>query len=674
MRRAARSRPALWLACLAVLGLLIALVTAAPPAVTYRSNVAPTEAVGVSATREQCFGLVVIPAETRAVRVTAVTGRPLPREARLVPTTGTPVSLGAPQRVSDARAVYRLGRATDTTTLGGQLCLRADAPRAAVGGGSETPSVDLLGAERGSWLEAVPLLAERAGAARAIVGRGALPIALLCLVGAWVLVVRHAPRSREAIVDRRAVRSVFVVAALMGTAFAITTPALEAPDEMVHLHYLDLLRDQQSLPRSTERGALSPQLDELITGSRVSEVAFQPSHRPPWTAVESAALDARLDALPSGDVRDSFTNASSQPPGYYAVAAVLTGFTGGNELDRLLVVRLLSVLLMAFAVAGAVVFARAAVPSVGGLVLVGGFMAATTPLVAFIGGSVNPDSAYAAAAAWMLAGVATILREGLTMRRALWVGAATGAGLAAKLTFLPMVPVVLCAALVVLVREVRGGRLRTAVAPLGAAVGVAAVLGAPFLLWAKFGGRGLLFGPTGEPVGTPATPRELISYTIELFVGQVGPIRDRIPGSGPEIFLSGLTGRLGWLDYGPSDAWVTAFKWLWLALAALAVVGVVRAALRRRTSLLEVGLWVVAVVPLLLAIASSGFYSRTTGAIGFEQARYLLPLMAIAVAGIGLAVRQVPARVQPWLGAALCTVGLLHGTALWLMTVGRYFA
>lgn len=675
MAHAARSRPALWLAILAAIGLLIALLTAAPPAVTYRSNVAPSEPVRVASSREQCFGLVVVPDETRAVRVTAVGGRPLPSSGRLVPAAGAPIPLRSPQRVDGgARAVYRLTRAVERSTLGGQLCLRAISPGAAIGGAPGAPSVDLLGAERGSWLDAVPLLSERAGFARAVLGRGALPIAVLCLLGAWVLVVRLAPRRVDAPVDRGAVRTVFAVAALVGTAFAITTPALQAPDEMVHLHYVDLIRDQQTLPRSTERGPLSPQLEELVAGSRVGEVAFQPSHRPPWTAAESAALDERLAALPDGEVRDRFTNASSQPPGYYALGALLTTIAGGDELDRLLVVRLLSVLLMSLAVAGGLVFARAAVPSAGGLVLVGGLMAATTPIVAFIGGSVNPDSAYAAAAAWMLAGIATILRQGLTMRRALWVGAATGLGLVSKLTFLPMLGVVAVAALIILLREVRGGRLRSAIAPLSGGALLAAAIGAPFLLWAQFGGRGLVFGSAGDPVGTPASFRELLSYAIELYVGQVGPIKDRIPGSGPDIFIGGLAGRLGWLDYGPSDAWANAFMWLWLALVALALVGVLRALVRRRMSIVELGLWVVAVVPLLLAIASSGFYSRSTGAIGFEQARYLLPLMPIAIAGIALAVRQLPARLHAAAAAALCVIGLLHGTTLWLMTVGRYFA
>ncbi len=71
-----------------------------------------------------------------------------------------------------------------------------------------------------------------------------------------------------------------------------------------------------------------------MNGSQVGSVVFQTGHRPPWTQVESKALDAQLHAAPYHDATDVFTNASSQPPGYYAVGAVATAITGGDALDR----------------------------------------------------------------------------------------------------------------------------------------------------------------------------------------------------------------------------------------------------------------------------------------------------------------------------------------------------
>ncbi len=178
-----------------------------------------------------------------------------------------------------------------------------------------------------------------------------------------------------------------------------------------------------------------------------------------------------------------------------------------------------------------------------------------------------------------------------------------------KLTFLPIVPVIVAAALAIAIRELRAGRGRALVRPLLVAGGLAIVLGVPFYAWAKFGGRGIVFGSPGTPVG-PATPMELLSYAFELYVGQVGPVMDRIQGSGPHIFIDGLVGRLGWVDYGLPAQWNTAFEYLWLALLALAGVGVIRALVRRRTAWLEAAHWLLGAIPLLLVIAHSGLMTR----------------------------------------------------------------
>ncbi len=677
MRLLQRRPPALWLALLAALGIVIALATAAPPGVTLRSNTPLSGPVPLAKGAERCTALDVLPEGTRAIRVNAVPGQPVPARAALIQSGGASATfLAGPIRVDrGTRVMYRLPREVPTTRAGASICFTVSAPRTALLGSDPVVAVDLLGEERGSWLSAIPLLAERASFGRGFLGGAAPILALLCIAGAWVLVVRTAPRSLDAPVDRAAIRRVGLVGVLMASAFAITTPPLQAPDEMVHLHYVELLRSTQAVPQSIEQGPLSPEIQALEGGAQVAQVAFQPSHRPPWTELQERQLEAGVAAAPTGKAQDVFTNASAQPPGFYAAAAVVTGITGGDIVDRLLIIRLLNALLAGLAVAGTVVFARAAVPSAGGLVLTGGLMFACLPILGFIGGSVSPDMSYTAAAAWALAGIATILRSGLTMRRALWVAVATGLGMLCKLTFLPLLPAILLGALIAVIREVRAGRGRAAVRPALAATALAAAIGLPYLLWAVLGGRGLVFGPS-DPNAVPVafTFRELVSYAVELFVGQVGPIRDRIPGSGPFIFLDGLTGRLGWLDYSLSMPWVTAFTRLWVVLAVLAAIGVLRAFRRRWSALLEFALWTLALVPLLLTIAKAGLEARLAGSTGFEQARYLFPAAGIAVAGIGLAVRQLPQRVAPWVAAALCTIGLLQGTTLWLVTIGRYFA
>lgn len=667
--------PALWLAVLAVLGIVVALATAAPPAVTYRSNVGLSNPIPIPQAKDACQALTVLPKETRAVRLTAQKGAPVPTKATLQAAGGQPVALGPPVRVDGGRVMYRLPQEVRRTSLGPVLCLRATAANTQVVGSGTTATVDLLGAERGSWLQAIPLLSERASFARAIFGPASLPIAFLLLVIAWVLVVRTVPLGIETAIDGRAIRRVAAVALCMGSAYALTTPVMEAPDEMVHLHYVDVLRDRHEIPSSLVSGSMSAQNDEIVGSSKVGEIVFQGSHRPPWTKAEDQAFDDRMAKLPAHDARDVFTNASSQPPAYYALGAVVTSITGGDELSRLVVLRLMSALLMAFGVAGAVVFARAAVPSAGGLVLAGGLWLAALPLVGFIGGSVNPDSAYSAASAWALAAIAVMWRSGITMRRGLWLGAAVALGMASKLTFLPMLGVVGFATLVLLIREVRAGRGRALVRPVVAAGVLILAVGVPYYAWGKLSGRGIVLNPPGGAPAGPAGIRETLVYAVELYVGQFGPILDRIQGSGPHIFIDGFVGRLGWTDYSLSAGWNKLFEWLWIALAALAAFGVLRAIRRRPGSaLIEAAFWVVAAVPLMIVIAHSGLMTRHAGGVGFEQARYLFPLASIGVAGVGLALRQLPVRTHAWAAAAIGTIAIVQATALWFVTIGRYFA
>ncbi len=79
MLTAARSRPALWLALIVAAGLLIALATAAPPAVTSRSNVGLDASVRIPQAADRCVQLAAVPEQTSAVRVRRVEGKPLRR-------------------------------------------------------------------------------------------------------------------------------------------------------------------------------------------------------------------------------------------------------------------------------------------------------------------------------------------------------------------------------------------------------------------------------------------------------------------------------------------------------------------------------------------------------------------------------------------------------------------
>lgn len=674
-----RLSPPLLLAVIAAVAGLVALLSASPPGVTLRADTRPAAPVRL-AEGETCVPLSILPAETDAVRVQLAEGAKAPEQIEIRGPNLTVLS-GAP-RETPRGTEYRLDRAIGDDLVGSGVCVDLNKPTALLGEG-ERPSLTLLGAHRSTWLSAVPLLSERASFGRGtVLGVAALPLALLALVAAWVLAIRLAGaafRDRH-VLPPRAARRVGAIAALFGAAFAMTTPPLQAPDEMMHLHYVQVLAEHQAVPKTIDElpaSGFSPQLQQLMGGARVSEVAFSPDRRPPWTTVEDGLLDDAFAQLPSGGAVDSFTNASSQPPGYYATLAVAQAVTGGSILDRLLVMRLLSALLFAVGVAGAIAFAREAVPSAGGLVVAGGVILASLPVSGFIGGSINPDAALLATSSWTLALLAMILRRGATVRRGLLLGVVLGLGVLSKLTFTPLLIAAFAAALVVIVRGVRGRDLKGALGPVAAAGAALLVVAGPYIGWAIFSGRGIAFGPVDPNAVAPiVTLRETLAYTFELFIGQVGPIADRIGNSGPvDIWGVGLTGRLGWLDYGFPRWTAQAFMVLWGMLGLGAALGVVRAGLRRRSIPLDAVVYGVAVVALMLLIARSGLSARLMGHSGFEQARYLLPVAAIGVAGVGLALLQLPRpQLRRWAASMLVVLALVHGTAGFFLTVGRYFA
>lgn len=677
MRRIA---PAAALSVVAAIGFIIALLVSAPPGVTQRYDSRPAGPVELRA-GVRCFDLSVLPDDTRYVRLQAEPGERVPTSVSVLATGVAPIASSGPVRRGDPKFVeYKLTRPTEGDHLGAKFCATVPKGGVTLLGETEKPAITLLGDPHGSWLSALPTLIERAAYGRGtVIGWAALPLALLLLVAAWIVAVREASTSMRdpAPVGRRTIVRVGVVATLFCAAFAFTTPTFQAPDEMAHLGYVELLAQEHKLPTSVEqRGDLTSPQGQLAVGvTGVGLVAFAPDRRPPWTGVQDEALDDALKRLPSGGAVDSFTNSSSQPPAYYAVVAVVESITGGSILDRLLVARLLSALLFGLAVAGAVAFAREAAPRAGGLAVAGGVLLATLPILAFIGGSINPDALLTAVAAWTFVVLARILRSGPTVRLGLALGALVGLGLLTKLIFIGLLPAVALAAVVVLVRAARSGELRTAVLSVGAALIPVAAVALPYFAWAILSDRGISFGPAGPP-GPVLTLRETLTYGIELYVGQFGPLLDRIPGSGPwDIWLSGLTGRLGWVDYGMPVVVVRLLAVFWGLLLVGAIVGVVRSAFARRSIPMDAVVYAVAVAGLLLLIARSGLTARAAGALGFEQARYLFPVAAIGVAGVAHALRQLPRpALRDWAAAIVVVIGLIDGTAAFLLTVGRYFA
>jgi hypothetical protein len=72
-------------------------------------------------------------------------------------------------------------------------------------------------------------------------------------------------------------------------------------------------------------------------------------------------------------------------------------------------------------------------------------------------------------------------------------------------------------------------------------------------------------------------------------------------------------------------------------------------------------------------IGWAGYRARTGGAAGFEQARYLLPLLPFYAAAVALAARAWGLRRGPVVAALLVGVALSHDVLAQLLTVSRFY-
>jgi hypothetical protein len=196
-------------------------------------------------------------------------------------------------------------------------------------------------------------------------------------------------------------------------------------------------------------------------------------------------------------------------------------------------------------------------------------------------------------------------------------------------------------------------------------------------------GRPLLYGGTGVPApadgGAAPTldPIAGIAYTWQLYLPRLPFMADQFPGRNPmpNLWLHGFVGRFGWLDVAWPDIAYTWARWALVAIAVMALIELARA--WRRGALAgrwgEIATYAAILGGLLLLIGWAGYRARVTGAFGFEQARYLLPLLPLYGVAVALAARLWGARRGPVVGALLVGVALGHLVLAQLLTVSRFF-
>ncbi|HEU4974702.1 MAG TPA: DUF2142 domain-containing protein [Baekduia sp.] len=486
---------------------------------------------------------------------------------------------------------------------------------------------------------------------------------------------------------RRVVLAVFVVALANGLLWSLLTPPFEVPDETAHIAYAQHLAETGRRAGETGHPEYSDEQAAVMNAMAVQSIVGHPLQRTPPAGGPDRSADAAIQQATRTASRSNGggpSTASSQPPLYYALAAIpYRMFSWASLPVRLEAMRVLSAVLFALSAALAAWLVAELLPGRSWAALVGGLAVGLSPYAAFVGSGVTPDVLL------LLIGTATLLiavraiRHGLTTRRAVALGLAVGAGAMTKLTFLPFVPVALLVFVVLLWRDRAALRAERRGMPGVIAAGVAAgvVLPALFVLWVGLIGMPIMQAGTSTPSLSPdqihvSNTREFASYTWQLYLPRLWFMTELFGGRiTPDIaWVQGFAGRLGWLDYDVAPRVIDVFR----RVIEIGIVLIVAAAIQWRHALWRNRLALAALaafsLALMLVISKAGYDFRRTTGTAFEQPRYLLPIAGVWALGVAFACLGLGRRLAPVL--AIVVVGLLclHDLAGILATLARYYA
>lgn len=472
-------------------------------------------------------------------------------------------------------------------------------------------------------------------------------------------------------------------------AWVWVTPPFQAPDEPSHYAYAEILT-------VTGKPPLQGQADKLPWSSAESaaldaiwfpQVRGNPGGKPPWTEEDKGRVDQLLGSpWPDDDGGGlGVDTTAGYPPLYYSLlvpAYAGAKAVGGDVIERLTAMRVISSLLTALTALFVFLFLRELLPSTPLAAPVGALGVGLLPYLGFIGSSVNNDVLAMTLSAALFYLLARSFRRGLGVGEGAAIGAVVIAGWATKPIFLGLLPGAAVGVVLLLILAYRLDR-RDALRSAASLVGTGLAAGCAYLLVT----RGL-WARSAEPAGArqfvsgasaPDQPQKSISgflsYAWQYWLPRLPILTDQVPEPYPlwETMFKGFIGRFGWLEYQfPAWLYWVALAW-WVALLGLVARALVAGRSLLRSRLPELAVYVLMAAGVLGLVAAVGYQLRLDGA-GFEQARYLFPLLPLLGALIGLAVRGAGPRLAPYVAVAVVTgTGLLNIGGL-LMTVGRYYA
>lgn len=518
------------------------------------------------------------------------------------------------------------------------------------------------------------LLLKRALAvpARRRVGLGVLSTRRLRALAPVAGLLRRVPR---------AAWTCALVATLSAACWSVITPPFQAPDEPSHFAYSQLLAETGRLPTSNS-GGVSQEEETIVKGLHQQQVEWHPESR---TITSPAALSELHEdlTLPLNRVGAGGAGvAASEPPLYYALATIPYDLgSGGNLLDRLELMRLLSALMAGLTALFVFLFVREALPGAPWAWTAAALAAAITPLLGFTSGAVTPEAMFYAVSAAIFYCLARAFRRGLTRRRAVAIGLLSAVGFLTKLNFIGLAPGVAIGLVFLGVRgdraEPTGTRSRRAFGSMALAMAIGI---SPVCVYVVSNALdhhhllGLLSSTAGQTSGHRSIFVDL-SYVWEFYLPHLPGMTNYFPGlsSLRELWFDRAVGFYGWLDTS-FPVWVDNLALIPTAL--LAILGL-RALLASRASLRSrlPELLVYATMGIgLLALLGQDFYlHHTSEGAGWAQPRYLVPLLPLVGAMFALSIRGAGRRLGPAVGALIVVLFIAQDVFGQLLSVSRFY-
>jgi 4-amino-4-deoxy-L-arabinose transferase-like glycosyltransferase len=478
----------------------------------------------------------------------------------------------------------------------------------------------------------------------------------------------------------------FGVALANGIAWGLITPLFQVPDEAGHVAYVQRIAEGGTVPTGAfGLQHFSPEERHLLDAMRWKAVQRRRDVRVPGTAAYQKNLQRDVSTSYGRDSKGGYTTDTNNPPLYYFTAAGVYHLSPWTSLaDRVHAMRLLSALLAACTVLLIFLFLRELLPSTPWAWTVGALAVAFQPMFAFTASGVTSDTFLYPASAGVFYALALCFRRGLNVSRGLVLGAFASVGLLAKMNMVGLLPGIAVGVLALTIRTPRERRPDALNGALAAFAIVAVPLGIYMLLNSMVWDRGLYFGapgvqgPTGiiVPGGAQvsATFSGAFDYMWEFYLPRLPSMHPLFPAYPlRDIWFDGFIGDFGWLDYRFSS-WVYDVA-LIPAFAIVALAGRELYASRRvvRERLGELITYLSLIGGLLVLIGGVSYIARLGGAMGYEQPRYLFPLLALYGALVAFAARGAGRRFGPAVGVFLVCLAVLHTAAAMLLTVTRYY-